>query len=290
MNFYGLETPRKAFVCDWAHPPEWYLERLKKNMFIDTIRVPFSYQYLLGGDLSYLDHFIDQCSRLDLSVILDYHRTWDDHQGPYPEENISRDQFINSWIWLLDRYKDVYNVFGVGIFNEIQLPNDFDYANNLHREVISTIENKFPERFIYFAGCPGWGGNCSLMNLQDMPTWNRTYIEVHKYIFSGNSVESDWDISIPNSINSDRWFVGETGWKQGIDQEREWAETFLSYLKMRNISNVCAWTIAHSGDTEGWWKDDCETFDWEKAALFNTLFFGSFKRLRGPLSLTKFLK
>lgn len=288
MNFYGLETERASFVCDWIHSPVWYLERLKYDLSINTIRIPFSFQYVQYSDMKQLDMFMSECHRLQLDVILDYHRTWSDHQGPTPEEGITLDQFISTWIKILERYEHYDILKGVGIYNEIQLDNDFTYTNWLHETVITQLESRFPERFSYFAGCPNWGGNCSLMDLSHMDTWNRTYIEVHKYLFSGNSVVEDWEVSIPRRIPPERWFVGEVGWKQGDDTHRNWAEGFLAYLKNRNITNVCAWTIAHSGDTEGWWHDDCETFSWEKAALLKTLWFGSFKRLRALVG-SKFL-
>lgn len=280
MNYYGLETEREGLVCDWKHDHMWFLEKLKAYMDINTIRLPFSYQYITTTGKEYMDAFIDDCTKLGIDVILDYHRTWSSHQGPNPEEGISMEQFIQSWVDLLARYTDNPRVVGVGIFNEIQSKDDFEYTNNMHRYTIEVIENHFPDRFVYFAGCPGWGGNCSLMDLSDMPTWNRTFIEVHKYIFSGDSNVPDWDTSIPSSITSDHWFVGETGWKHGIEKEREWAEGFLAYLKLRNITNVCGWTIAHSGDTEGWWSDDCDTFNWPKAGLLASLWRGSLKRIR----------
>jgi aryl-phospho-beta-D-glucosidase BglC (GH1 family) len=281
MNFYGLETEHKGLVCDWSHPPRWYLERLKNYMDINTIRLPFSYEYFKYSDKSKMDEFVRDCRDLNLNVILDYHRTWSNHQGAVPTEGISLDEFTSTWLQVLERYKVFQNVVGVGIFNEIQLNNDFDYANSLHKGVINSIEAVHPDRFLYFVGCPNWSGNCSGMMQEDNGVWNRTYIEVHKYIFSGNSVPADWDISIPYKIPSERWFIGETGWKQQDANQRNWAEGFLTYLEKRDIKNVCAWTIAHSGDTDGWWKDDCETFDWDKASLLNTLWFGSFKRLRG---------
>lgn len=276
MNFYGLETQRMGLVCDWKHEFTWYLDRLINNLSINTIRLPFSYELVKYHSFDLMDNFIRECEVRQLKVILDWHRTWNSHQGPEPEEGITRKEFIGTWIQLLQRYP---NVYGVGIFNEIQ-NNDFDYANNLHREVITSIETMFPGKFVYFAGCPRWGGDCSLMDLSDMPTWDRTYIEVHKYIFSGESNVKDWDKSIPDRIESSHWFVGEVGWKQGVPEEREWAENFLAYLNHRNITDICAWTIAHSGDTEGWWKDDCETFQWEKASLLSSFWESSLKQLR----------
>jgi len=276
MNFYGLETDHRGLVCDWVHQYSWYLDHLVGSMRINTIRLPFSYEYITYHDTSLMASFIEACNQRNLRVILDWHRTWMSHQGPTPEEGLTLQQFIDAWIHILQMFP---NVYGVGIFNEIQ-PPDFEYTNSLHRQVISAIEKVYPGKYYYFAGCPRWGGDCESMELSDMPTWNRTFIEVHKYIFSGNSTPADWDVSIPSRIPSSRWFVGETGWKNEFEDERLWAEEFLSYLSFRKISNLCAWTIAHSGDTEGWWNDDCETFNWDKAAMLNSFWTNSLKQNR----------
>lgn len=277
MNFYGLETESQGLVCDWTHEPEWYLKQLSKNLLINTIRLPFSYELIQFHPLTNLDKMMETCKKLRLRVILDYHRTWWSHQGPTPEEGITMQEFIETWITVLRRYPSVY---GVGIFNEIQSDN-FTYTMNMHRQVIEAIELAFPNnQYTYFCGCPRWGGDCQYMNLADMPTWDRTFIEVHKYVFSGPSDSPDWDKSMPTSIPASHWFVGEVGWKHGVPEERAWAEGFLSYLNYRNITNLCAWTIAHSGDTEGWWRDDCQTFDWDKASLLNSYFTKSLKTQR----------
>jgi len=288
MNFYGLETPRRKFVCDWQHNTMWYLERLKYDLFINKIRVPFSYDYVWQSDFKDFDKMVNDCSNMNLRVIFDFHRVFESHQSPAPDAEINLNQFMETWYKVLSRYENQSSAFGVGIFNEIQANNAFEYARNIHAIIINNIEKRFPNRFYYFAGCPNWGGNCQNMNLSKMPTWNRTYIEVHKYIFSGDSNEKDWDVSIPTRIDSHQYFVGEFGWKQGFPNEREWGERFISYLKHRGIYNACAWTIAHSGDTEGWWKDDCETFQWDKAALLSSLWFGTMKRTRelGSSNLT----
>lgn len=280
MNFYGMETDRLGYVCDWQHPPRYYLDKLKSDININTIRLPFSYEYIKSGDLSILDSFIDQCKQVNMEVILDYHRTWKSHQGPQPEEGISREEFIASWKFMASRFHDRSHVTGIGIFNEYQ-GEDTAYLVKMHNDVIHAIESEHPGRYIYFVGCTGWGGNCSGMDLSHYPVnRSRIMVEVHKYIFSGNSVKSDWDISIPATIPPENWFVGEVGWKNGVIAEREWAEGFLAYLLSRNITNVCAWTIAHSGDTEGWWRDDCETFDYSKAALLKSIWDNNLKRTR----------
>lgn len=267
INYYGFETPFKNLVCSWKNDPEFYLRKLITEMHINTIRLPFSYEYITGNDLSRMDSMISLCRDLNINVILDWHRTWSSHQGAIPEEGITLDIFISAWMNLLDRFKGYHNVVGVGIFNEIQLNNDFAYANNLHTQVITMLEQQFPDRFYYFAGCPSWGGNCSDMHLESLPVWNRTFIEVHKYRFSGRSDRADWDISIPNRIPYNHWFIGEVGWKQEDDRDTTWGMGFMQYLQQRNITNVCLWTIAHSGDTNGWFNDDCMTFNKPKADI-----------------------
>lgn len=265
MNFYGLETQYKNFVCSWKNQPEFFLRRLQQDMDINTIRVPFSYEYITGSDISKLQEIIQTCQQLNIDIILDWHRTWSSHQGAVPEEGITLDIFVSAWINLLERFKVYPNVKGVGIFNEVQLLNDFPYVHKMHRYILPMLEAQFPNRFSYFIGCPSWGGNCSSMDFSDLTVWNKTYIEVHKYRFSGKSDRADWDVSIPASIPPERWFVGEVGWKQTVDEDQTWAKGFLQYLVQRNITNACLWTIAHSGDTDGWFKDDCESFDEDKA-------------------------
>lgn len=273
MNFYGLETERRGLVCDWQHDPEWYLDALKRKMGINTIRLPFSYEYITNYDMGKMERLIASSDTMNISVILDYHRTWSTHQGPTPEEGITLDDFENAWIHVLERFKQYENIIGVGVFNEIQ-NNDPYYTSAMHRRVINRIEERFPGRYHYFAGCPNWGGNCENMRLDDMHTWNRTFIEVHKYHFSGTSDHKDWDLSMPKHIPAKHWLVGETGWKMDVPKERAWAEGFLKYLKERDITNICLWTIAHSHDTDGWWKDDCETFQEDKAKMMDEVWEG----------------
>lgn len=288
MNFYGLETERAQFVCNWHHEPRYYLDMLLRELSINTIRLPFSYHYAKWSDYNEMDAFIHHCSELNMSVILDYHRTWPDHQGPTPEESITLHEFVDQWINILSRYKDQPIVKGVSVYNEIQT-DDFEYTIAMHMAVIEAVEKAFPGKYTFFCGCPKWGGNCARMQpLMNLPPAreNRIYIEIHKYVFSGTGDSVDWELSMPRDIPHDKWFVGEFGWKHGEQKEREWAETFLTYLVSRNITNACAWTIAHSGDTEGWWQDDCETFNYEKAALLKSLWTRMFKRLRRFISYT----
>lgn len=270
MNFYGLETPSKVPVCSWKNPPYHYLDALQLTLDINTIRIPFSYEYICGHDLSQMDDLIRECQLRNMTVILDYHRTWATHQGPVPDEGITMEDFENTWIHVLDRFQVYPNVQGVGIFNEIQRDDPL-YAARLHQRVIKKIEDHFPSRFTYFPGCVDWGTDCDQMGtlLKNMSTWNRTMLDVHKYSFNSGMNETEWNRTIPNNVDESQWFVGEIGWKMSSPHEKEWATQFLNYLTNRNIHNVCLWTIAHSDDTDGWFNNDCEHFDYDKARMLN---------------------
>lgn len=255
MNIYGLETERMGLVCDWFRPTSDYLDDLVYSLRINYIRVPFSYDYLLHNDFTKLDMLVKECEIRNISIILDWHRNSASHQGPTPEEFFSLQTFVDSWLQLLRRYNESKAVQGVGIYNEVQL-NDVDYVINMHNFTIHAIEEVFPNRFLYFAGCPEWGGNCAGMGaLMTFSMWDRIYIETHQYIFSGDANENSWNKSLPEGIPSNKWFIGETGWK--ISQT-SWAITWLEYLQRRHISNVCLWTLALSWDTDGWWQDNCQ--------------------------------
>jgi hypothetical protein len=58
MNYYGLETPGQDFVCGWAHRPDYYLKILNDLNF-NSIRLPFSLEYIRNGDFSKMDEFFN---------------------------------------------------------------------------------------------------------------------------------------------------------------------------------------------------------------------------------------
>ena len=267
FNFYGFETPRYGLVCDWKNPPLYYLTLLKSSMGVDTIRLPFSRENILRNAFYYMDNFISDCASLHLNVILDYHRTWSNHQGPHPEENITTQDFINAWVMIAYRYYEKDNVIGLDIFNEYQGWNS-SYIIGIQNRVIRAIEEEMPGRYLFFVGCVNWGTDCEDFRLDHFTIApNRLFVTVHKYIFTGSNTVVEWDRTIPRHIPASNWFIGEVGWRNDNAIERQWAESFLAYLSSRDIHNVCAWTIAHSDDTGGWWKDDCESFQTDKVHL-----------------------
>jgi hypothetical protein len=250
VNFYGLETERKCPVCDWQHQPDWYLQKLQDGFGLNTIRLPYSREYVLGGDLTKMDQMIATCNEMGIRVILDYHRTYSTHQGKTPTEGITLGQFMDTHLGLLNRYKE--KVWGVGIFNEIQL-TDGNYTDRVNHMMVNAIESQFPGMYTYFLGCANWGHDCSKMTLP-LGLENRSFIDIHQYPFTDNSTTRG--TVFPDRIPSQNYFVGEIGCK---DEEIQWLDAYLEYLESRNISNLCFWTISHSYDTGGLWKDDCNT-------------------------------
>lgn len=268
FNIYGLETELKNTVCSWKYPTRYYLEILQQNMAINTIRLPFSHEYIREGNFSIMDTVIEDCDDLEFKIILDFHRIYPTHQSKDPEEGISRAEFVATWKTILSRYYNHSSVWGVGVFNELQCTDCFEYANHLYLDVIKDLESTYPDRFTYILGGTNWGRNLSHINVTGC---NRIFYEYHAYSFTGDQTPEQWNELIPASIGPSQIIIGEMGWMTHQPEQVAWTRRFINYLKMRNITNVCAWTIAISQDTGGWWQDDCQTFDHDKASLFTSI-------------------
>jgi Cellulase (glycosyl hydrolase family 5) len=263
VNFYGIETERKCPVCDWQHDPRWYLQKLKEGYGLNAIRLPYSREYATGNDFRKLDEMIDTCKEMDIKVILDYHRTYSTHQGKVPTEGITLGQFLDTHIGLLNRYQS--KIWGVSVFNEIQI-TDGNYTNRINHMAVNAIESQFPDKYYYFLGCANWGHDCSSITIPQ-GFENRTFIDIHQYPFTDN--QTTRAIMFPDRIPSENYFVGEIGCK---NEEIGWLRTYLDYLETRRIRNLCFWTISHSSDTGGLWKDNCETIEQEKVDLLADFF------------------
>lgn len=250
MNFYGLETESEKLVCSWVHEPGYYLDILQKKLGVDTIRLPFSYDYVIQGNFETMDMFIRKAAKRNITIILDYHRNRKTHQGANVEaDGLTWDEFIHCWRILMCRYYNNANVQGIGIYNEIQ-GFDSSYWEAFYRYVLPRLREGYHGRYTYYCGCLDWGKNCGIVDLDVVLQYNDTIIEVHKYDFE----QRNWDDTIPNDLDPSRIFIGELGF-----YNIEWAVDFLAYAEGRGIYNSCMWTIAFSGDTGGWWNDDCTT-------------------------------
>ena len=280
INFYGHETELGKFTCSWQHPTEYYLEKLQQMGF-NSLRIPFSYQYIQNGDFSSLDHFFNIVGNYNMTVVLDFHRINNHAQSPVPTDGISQEQFGDAWVTIANRYKDHKELVALELFNEYQ-GSDANYYNDIMKKTILHIEERIPQRFEYVVGGHSWGGNLAGITLEDLPIKDRIKYSIHKYIFSGNSVPSDWDISFgsyPDKVQVTEW--GFRTPDEGEDQTW-WGRMFIDYLKKRNIRNTYFWCLSHSGDTRALFYDDCQTVNWEKLKIIQTLWQDEEKRmLRG---------
>lgn len=267
IAIYGLETDHRGFVCDWVNPVDVYINSLAKLGF-NLIRVPFSYQYIQEGDFSKLDHILQLCANNQLNVVLDMHRIWSWTQGPSPTDGISLEQFTGAWEAVLARYKDNPFVIGHNIYNEYQ-GSDPETVQVYTRKVMAAIERGFPGRFIYFLTGPRWGGSLVGMSMEDLPYAGRIYYSVHKYHFSGDGSQRDWEESFANLpwLPPEKIVIGEFGWDARDPKQEEWATRFLTFLQRRNITMSSYWTIAHSHDTGNLYQDDCVTINWKHYGL-----------------------
>jgi len=271
INFYGLETPSKDLVCSWKHPPEYYLEKMSEMGF-NTVRLPFSMEWVHEGDFSKMDSFFESSQQHSFQIVLDAHRNWASHQGPNPMEDMDLSEFIHRWTVILDRYQNQSSLLGVDVFNENQ-GEDSQAWNGILIQIIQSLENRYPGRFVYYAGGTHWGGDLHDINLSVFPFQDRIKYTIHKYIFTSHEqFETDWDWSFgPFANQPGKVVVGEWGFKQEEPEEVRWTERFIRYLKQHGIQDTFFWTVAVSMDTNGLWQDDCETVNEDKLKLIQTL-------------------
>jgi len=288
INFYGLETPSKKLVCTWENPVSYYIDKLH-DLGFNSIRLPFSLQYVREGNFSQMDELFSSIQKYpNMKIVLDMHRVFSSHQGPVPTDGgTTMVQFLDGWCTIIERYIQNPQFVGIDVFNEYQ-GTDNKYWNNILRTIVTHIEHKYPNRFTYFVGGTHWGGSLNGINIEDLPFHDRIKYTIHKYVFStsGNSRDVDWNYSfgdlkdIPGKIS-----VGEWGFISDKPNEVQWAKEFVEYLKKHNIHDNFFWTIAHSGDTGGLWKDDCINIDMDKYEIIKSLWVHEPKknlRLRDP--------
>ena len=283
INVYGLETERRDFVCSWQHDIDYYIEKVN-NLGFNSLRVPVSYQYIREGNFHKLDRLFDAAeTHGNMSILLDMHRLQPNRQAVVPTENgVSLDQFVDAWIQIASRYESRPHLWALDLFNEYQ-GTDSGYWNQMSRDISTRLEQRFPNRFTYLVGGVRWGGDIHDINIEDVAHHDRVRYTIHKYIFSSSqNFERDWDYSFgafPSKV-----IVGEWGYKSEKWEEAQWAARFVNYLKSRGIRDTYFWTIAHSGDTGGLWRDDCETLDQEKVDLLHHLWYDNSRMLRSSSS------
>lgn len=273
ISLFGLETEHRGFMCDWVHPVDHYMNEIAYLGF-NIIRVPFSYQYIIEGNLGLLDHIVDVANRLSISIVLDFHRVWSNTQQPTPfDYGMTEEQFQETWIKLLRRYENSKSVCCHNAYNEF-VPDDPNYLIQYTTRLFDLVENTFPGRYMHAATGVRWSGSLRGISLENLPYRDRIFYSVHKYSFSGTGHRDDWDLSFGDvGLPVERLIVGEWGWVGSDSNQVDWAKSFIDYLKEKNITNTIYWSLSQSGDTGNLYADDCVTFRWDNFNLLRTLWY-----------------
>lgn len=276
INTFGLETeypiqnPSKGFMCDWVHPVSWHIQKIAELGF-NTIRLPFSHEYVRRDNWLVMDEVFNQCELYNISVCLDFHRIDSTHQASKPyDDHVLFDDFLETWNIILERYEPYTVLKYVDIFNEYQ-SNDYVEWNFLSRQIVSFIETQFPNRFSYYIGGVVWGSDLHFVDLSDLSFYDRIFYTIHTYWFNSHEpYEEWWDYHFgpyKNIVN-----VGEWGYISSHGNEVNFAERFVEWLISKNIHDSYFWSWSpNSGDTQGILLDDCTNIDMDKINLLNVL-------------------
>ncbi len=272
INWFGFETEYENLMCTWVHDIDWHMDRMKEIGF-NYIRLPFSMDFIKKDDWAEMDQFFEKAEQNNISIALDFHRLHNSFQSSKPyDEDYSFSEFLYGWRKIITRYEKYSVLKAIDIWNEYQSSNFVEW-NSLSRQIVSFLEETFPNRFIYFVGGVSWGGDIHYIDLDDLPYSNRIWYSIHKYWFSDTeNYVPKWDYSFGNHkpiVN-----VGEWGYKSDVTSEVVWANKFVDYLLSKGIRDTFFWTWSwNSGDTGGILREDCSTIDLDKVELLKRLWY-----------------
>jgi hypothetical protein len=274
LSVYGLETPLKNTVCSWQHPAGYYIEKAHQLGF-NTIRIPLSIQYIVENDLKVLNEMVASCQKFDVRFFLDFHRVNNARQQESWDVGIrestlvhSRQEVREAMMSVVKKFEKVPQFVGMNSWNEYAGTN-VTFKTEWDQYIFDEVERLFPARFTYFPTGVLWGGDLAGYSLENLPYAKRIIYSVHKYHFSGTGTREDWERSFGTRYPPFKLFVEEYGFRD--PEDLDWGEGFVDYLVEKDIRNHCFWTVAHSGDTGGLWKDDCETLDTKKLEIVQPL-------------------
>lgn len=252
-----------------------------QELGFNSVRLPFSYDYINAGNWQKMDEFFQEVQKTNLTVALDFHRIEDSHQSAKPYNDVvTFDKFLAAWNTILGRYSNVKNLVAIDVFNEYQ-GQDYVEWNNLARQIVSYVEKRYPDRFIYYIGGTNWGGNIHFVNLDDLPfAKTRIKYTIHVYWFTiqQEPLENGWNWSFGDH---DRLVVnvGEFGFISSSQKEVDWAVRFIAWLKSKGLYNSYLWTWSYNSyDTQGVLRENCQDVDEKKMNIIYSYWEGAQQR------------
>jgi endoglucanase len=251
--------------------------------------------------LEVMDRIIAGAGQRDIRVILDNHRS---SSGGGPESNglwytssYPESRWIDDWGMLADRYKGNDTVIGMDLRNEPfgacwgcgDPSRDWRLAAEKAGNAILSVN---PDLLILVEGIANhngqstwWGGN--LIGAKDFPVRlkvpNRLVYSPHEY--PASLYPQSWfnDPNYPDNLPEiwDKYWgylaadtpilIGEFGTRLETDKDRQWFQTFRSYIQAKRL-NWTFWSLnPNSGDTGGLLLDNWVSVHKEKQDLLKTM-------------------
>jgi endoglucanase len=251
--------------------------------------------------LEVMDRIIAGAGARGLRVILDNHRST---PGGGPESNglwytsaYPESRWIDDWKMLAERYKGNDTVIGMDLRNEPfgacwgcgDPATDWRLAAEKAGNAILSVN---PDLLIIVEGVANqngqstwWGGN--LIGAKDFPIRlqvpNRLVYSAHEYPASMYAQAWFSDPSYPNNLPAvwDKYWgylaadtpilIGEFGTRLETDKDRQWLQTFQSYIQAKHL-NWTFWSLnPNSGDTGGLLLDDWTSVHLDKQAILKAI-------------------
>jgi aryl-phospho-beta-D-glucosidase BglC (GH1 family) len=236
--------------------------RLIARAGFNTIRVPLHYALFMSGDqparfegpgYPLLDRLIGWCRDAGLKVIIDLHAAPGGQTGVNHDDGPGfplvfyvpkyREQTVQLWRHLAERYHDEAAVLGYDLLNEPISPYlDTDYLNPrlepLYREIVAAIRTVDPDHPVFLAGAQ-WSSNFTVFGRPFAPNMAFTYHEfwsstrrdaIQKFIDFSNR----YDVPV---------FLGESGelndaWNQAFRSLHERLRIGWSFWTYKNLDST----------------------------------------------------
>ena len=162
-------------------------------------------------------------------MILDHHRTFPDRQDAHPyDRGTTRDRFLNAWLTVVRRYANHQHVVGINAYNEYS-GTDANFLVAYTQDVFTTVEQEFPNRFLYYCTGVLWSGKLVGVSVDYLPFHDRIYYSLHKYVFSigqGENYEQSWEESL-GGHQPEKVVIGEWGF---LNEDQWWGDRFTTWL------------------------------------------------------------
>jgi endoglucanase len=231
--------------------------------------------------LQLLDTIFEESKKQNILILLDIHRLKYGISTPLwyiPNDlNYTYDSIIMAIDYLVDRYKNYPNFFGIDLYNEPHYMAEYG-INNYETDWKMFIEHcamtifpKYPDySFLFFINGIDWGKNLTQFGLYPpyLPQeyLNRIVISPHIYgptltyvpSYDKNVLYPLWDSLFGYLKYSHQWCicVGEWGGKFNYKKERLWLQIFSDYLIERDFTNNFYWALnPYSMDVTGLMKN-----------------------------------